>query len=77
MVKVRASTPEEEAEFADGMGDIDPDDVQQGDPTELAQHILSGKEVVLSEQVRNDLKERGMSEDEFIAMLLAGGNRLS
>lgn len=75
MAKVRHTTEEEEVEFAERIKDLDPEDVQQGDATMLAQHILDGKEVVLSEQVREFLAETGMSEDEFIAELMKAGNR--
>lgn len=77
MVKVRPSTPEEEAEFADlGITKEAAGEIKEGDPEELAQMILGGLEVVLSDQVRADLKAQGISEDEFIAMLLKSGNRV-
>ena len=81
MVKVRKTTPEEEAEFADRreslQEEIEADLIPDGDPVELASHILSGKEVVISDQVRKFLEEEDVTEDELIAMLLKGGDRLS
>lgn len=79
MVKTRKMTPEEEAQFG-----IDPDElheavedgeIEEGDMTELAQLLLGGKEVVISAQVKEFLEKEGLSEDEFIAMILKGGNR--
>ena len=81
MVKVRPSTPEEEAEFAERAKELHEayeageTDIPKGDVEELASHIVSGKEVVLSDQVREFLAEEGISQDEFIAMLLKKGKR--
>lgn len=77
-MKIRPTTAEEEAEFEaeDVQQRLLDGDVKQGDPQALAEHILSGKEVVLSEQVREFIKAQGMTEDEFIAHLLKTGNRM-
>jgi hypothetical protein len=79
MIKVRPATPEEEAEYAGRDEELreasEAGEIQQGSAEDLASHILSGKEVVLSEQVREFLIEQGMTEDDFIAMLLKEGNR--
>jgi len=77
MVKVRPSTPEEEQEFGDidVKEAIDAGEIREGDPEQLASLMLNGGEVVLSDQVREFMAAEGISEDEFIAMLLKEGNR--
>ena len=77
MVKVRSSTAEEEGTFEDVQDIVESGEVKEGDPTELAEHILSGKEVVLSDQVREFMKENNITEDEFIANLIKEGGRLT
>lgn len=81
MVKVRRTTPEEEADMADLTEEVKEaveagESFPEGDATMLAEHIASGKTVVISDQVRAFLAAEGISEDEFIASLLKQGNRI-